>query len=108
MYYNKILNKQTPHRFRIKTEEEFLTEFGTYWMSIIKYGWNNDGKMDFLFGVNLEQNISEDDFLDEDFCIYINDNQDGYTWMMISRDMIKENSKYGYNLLYSKRILIYD
>ena len=107
MYYNKILNKQTPHRFRIKTEEEFLTEFGTNWMSNIRYGWNNDGRMDFLFGVNIEQNISEDDFLDEDFFINITDNQDGYTWM-ISRDMIKENSKYGYDLLYSKRNLIYD
>ena len=84
-----------------------MTEFGTNWMSNIKYGWNHDGRMDFLFGVNIEKNISEDDFLDEDFFINITDNQDGYTWM-ISRDMIKENSKYGYNLLYSKRNLIYD
>ena len=107
MYYNKILNKQTPHRFRIKTEEEFLTEFGINWMSDIRYGWNHDGRMDFLFGVNIEEYISEDDLLDGDFSINIGVNQDEYTWM-ISRDMIKENSKSGYNMLYFKRCLVYE
>lgn len=34
--------------YRIKTEEEFIREYGEDWCHIV--GWNSEGKMDYLFG----------------------------------------------------------
>ena len=107
MYYNKILNKQTPHRFRIKTEEEFLTEFGSNWMSIVKYSWNGDGMMDYLFGIDVEHDITDDDLLDVNFYFNTKDDTNNYTWM-ISKDMITENSINSFQSIYIKNYLVYE
>lgn len=49
-----LLNKPL---FRIKTEEEFIQEFGERWNLAISHGWNKD--MDNMFGtiVPIENNI---------------------------------------------------
>lgn len=54
---------------RIKTEKEFLKEFGEDWRAVVD--WNYRGKMDHLFGVELseqdtkffEESIGEDPHL---------------------------------------------
>lgn len=40
-------------KHRIKTEEEFIKEFGIHWVS--ETSWNNEGRMDYLFGRELSK-----------------------------------------------------
>ena len=40
-------------KYRIKTKEEFIEEFGKRWNDNIHGSWNDDGHMDYLFGSEL-------------------------------------------------------
>jgi len=44
--------------YRIKTENEFIRYFGDNWRSDVPRQWNSAGRMDFLFGLSVPQNIS--------------------------------------------------
>lgn len=107
MYYNKITKNSTNCRFRIKTQEEFITEFGYNWMTRVKYSWNGDGMMDYLFGIDVEHDITDDDLLDDDFYFNTKDDTNNYTWM-ISKDMITENSINSFQYIYIKNRLVYE
>lgn len=107
MYYNKITNKKTLHRFRIKTQEEFINQYGLGWMSIIKYFWNGDGMMDYLFGIDVENDITDEDLLDDDFYFNSKNDTNNHTWM-ISKDMITENSINSFQSIYIKNYLVYE
>lgn len=41
------------NKYRFKTEEEFIKEFGENWKNDISKCWNNEGSMDYLFGKNI-------------------------------------------------------
>ena len=62
---------------RFKTEEEFLKEFGPKWTSEVKYGWNSDGEMDYLFGKHFIIESIEDK--------YVKGHREGWN---VSTDMI--------------------
>ena len=83
-------------KYRIKSEQEFITEFGTEWRSKVRYKWNRIGKMDHLFNtllkeeqINIYKRVGE--FMYDDWCI--------------SSDMIKEINVINYN---DKKVLVYD
>jgi hypothetical protein len=42
-------------RYRLKTEQEFLNEFGVNWRSEVRCHWNSAGEMDYLFGKILSE-----------------------------------------------------
>ena len=85
-------------KYRIKTEKEFLDEFGEKWRTPHSYGCGRKGhyfneSMDYLLGTEINYN-------GEDFNVKIL----GTCWM-ISKDMIKEIKVINYN---DKKILVYD
>ena len=41
-------------KYRFKTEEEFLEEFGERWRREIKMSWVGSGEMDYLLGKPLD------------------------------------------------------
>ena len=47
-------------KHRIKTEQEFLIEFGTNWVN--KVIWNPVGDMDYLFGMEIDTPINIEDY----------------------------------------------
>lgn len=107
MYYNKITNKRTTHRFRFKTAEEFISEYGRGWMSIVKYSWNSEGMMDYLFGIDVEHDITDDDLLDDDFYFNSENDTNNHNWV-ISKDMITENNINSFQSIYIKNRLVYE
>lgn len=66
-YKNIITNEITDCPYRIKTEKEFIDEFGEDWKSDVS--WNSRGHMDYLFGTDLPFDI-----------IYINRIISGYVY----------------------------
>jgi hypothetical protein len=75
--------------WRIKTREEFFSEFGS--MSKIPGSWNSSGQMDYLFG----RHLSEDQVKqvrEGKSCLYLprEDRNDGNTTWCISTSMITE------------------
>ena len=92
-------------RYRIKTEQEFINEFGDNWRNNIRFGWNDSGKMDYLFNLEINYNyykrclVNDKLLLDDNksFDFEIDD------WC-ISSDMIKQIG-INYN---EKKTLVYD
>ena len=93
-------------KYRIKTEEEFINEFGKHWRSVIRGHWNSniDG-MDYLFGSEIPKcsfkELSSDWFSVNYDSLYFrleiptNDFFE-YFWSL-SIDMIKEINVINYN-----------
>ena len=46
-------------RYRFKTKEEFLEEFGWNWRNKIQCGWVTSGRMDYLFNMELKYDTYE-------------------------------------------------
>ena len=65
---------------RFKTEQEFIKEFGPEWHSCMKFSWNREGRMDYLFGT----------FLTEEEKKAIQEHGEFHTKWHISKDMITE------------------
>lgn len=107
MYYNDITKENTMFRFRFKTLDEFVEDYGESWREYIRHGWNT--RMDGLFGIELE---IDDDFLDNpvyspngSFCDY---DFNGGTWS-ISEHMLVYNYKQSILQNYIKnKCLIYE
>lgn len=76
-------------------------------MSIIKYSWNGDGMMDYLFGIDVENDITDEDLLDDDFYFNSKNDTNNHTWM-ISKDMITENIINSFQYIYIKNRLVYE
>ena len=87
-------------KYRIKTEKEFIEEFGEDWRYV---GWNDEGNMDYLFGYILPDDYTNENFNDE-FDFYEVYNQFGRSWYIITK-MVKQIITPSYN---EKKILIYD
>ena len=67
-------------KYRFKTEEEFIKEFGKNWQNKVKYGWIRE--MDEFFGKSMKELKAFD--YEKEVCI------DGWC---ISRDMITNNKQ---------------
>lgn len=96
-------------KYRIKTEKEFLDEFGFSWKDKIQFGWSP--RMNFLFGTKLEYDLYSE-YLGKNGRLDLNSYICIYYWVgyplkwNISADMIKEIKIVpDYN---EKRILVYD
>jgi hypothetical protein len=48
--------------YRIKTEGEFIAEFGEHWKGLVEFTWTDDGEMDYLFNKSLEEVIAPESF----------------------------------------------
>lgn len=70
-------------RYRIKTEKEFIEEFGKNWKLEVSRTWNLEGKMDYLFGKVL-------DGKDTDFTAFERGSSIQVDSWAISRDMVVE------------------
>ena len=88
-------------RYRVKTEQEFLEEFGSEWK--YKTSWDNKGHMDYLFGYILPDDYTNENFNDE-FDFYVVYNQFGRSWYIITK-MVKQIITPSYN---EKKVLVYD
>ena len=90
-------------KYRFKTEQEFIDEFGDKWKS--KVCWNGYGRMDYLFGIEI-QGYNED-YFNTDICDFMLKNtSNGYvSYWCISNDMVKQTQLINYN---EKKVLVYD
>jgi len=79
-------NKWYPYRF--KTEQEFIKEFGHWWIDEV--GWNDDNQMDYLFGQPYPFNVNDGDHLP-----FIEDTHNGYydTWYINWKMLTKNEPK---------------
>ena len=41
-------------KYRFKTEQEFISEYGINWRDTINRKWRSDNRMDFLFGMEID------------------------------------------------------
>ena len=89
-------------KYRFKTEQEFIDEFGTEWK--YKTSWNNKDGMDYLLGTQI--NIPID--IDIDGFFHIRNTNEKYLyskWCISLRKMLKEINIINYN---EKKVLVYD
>ena len=75
----KKYGKTKQKKFRIKTEQEFIDEFGNGWKDIVE--WNDLDKMDYLFGKELT---------DEQIDRFKTNKRFGLDKWFINREMVKE------------------
>ena len=101
-YRNNITNKKTEYKYRFRTEEEFIDEFGHDWHQDISCTWNLGG-MDFLFGKDLELTDSDgDEIYNNHDILTINDIINLNRLWSISSDMIIPNVKLDFGSIYLK------
>jgi len=95
------------YKYRIKTEKEFLDEFGYNWRMVVRYHFIKD--MDHLLGQDIEETyyikfLNENNRLDFTKHLYFSFKNFG--WFRFSPDMIKEiNVGINYN---EPKKLVYD
>jgi hypothetical protein len=90
-YYNIISKKNTTWKYRFKTEEEFIKEFGKYWQSDVN--WNSNGDMDYLFGIDFDNYLN-----DEGFASIRNKGFRGpYNWTICNEMLIQNIEKPNYS-----------
>ena len=73
-------------KYRIKSEQEFIEEFGTFWKK--KVHWNSGNLMDYLFDTKLD-NYTDKHFNSNFDFIIIRIDDDGYNWYITSK-MVKQ------------------
>jgi len=101
------------YKYKIKTKQEFIDEFGENWINISGMYWNRSGMMDYLFGTEIDpiyykEYLNDIGKLDIDNWIEVPNTNTSYniqSWC-INEKMIKE-VKIGvdYN---SPKKLVYD
>ena len=87
-------------RYRIKTEQEFIDEFGEDWRWRTGCRWNIQGIMDYLFGMEINNYKPNEDY----YIHWVDNPDDFYFEWSISHDMIKKIT-INYNV---KKVLVYD
>jgi len=88
-------------KYRFKTEQEFISEYGINWRDTINRKWRSDNRMDFLFGMEID-NVVYVESIKKDGWNFGRGVCSGY---IISTDMIKEVNVINYN---EKKTLVYD
>lgn len=99
-YRNNITNKISEHKYRFKTLEEFINQYTEDWKETVN--WNDEDRMDYLFGQNLEVNEKElEKIFKGDFCAIPRQDEDDSEWY-INGKMIKENEPQRFKDMYLK------
>jgi len=77
------------YKYRFKTEEELLDEFGDNWHEEVD--WNDEGYMDYLLGTDIDEKyIEEDDYGIREFYIPNTNTRVSYSKWIITGNLIKK------------------
>lgn len=96
-YYNNITNEYTDSKYRFKTREEFVEQFGNFWKDVLGGCWSYD--MDRFFGMNFVQQYNT--IIDKSNYMF-------YKHCLIRPIMLKPNDTNTFKIIYSEKKLCYD
>ena len=98
-------------KYRFKTEQEFISEFGEDWRNGNCCGLNFSITMDYLLGTEIDDSIIEEKINDignidlTDVSLYFRIKKSRFIGFGIRTWMIKKNNVINYN---NKKVLVYD
>lgn len=96
-YKNSITGKYTKYKYRFKTREEFVEQFGNFWKDVLGGCWSYD--MDRFFGMNFVQQYNT--IIDKSNYMF-------YKHCLIRPIMLKPNDTNTFKIIYSEKKLCYD
>lgn len=104
-FFNSFKRKSTICRYRFKTRNEFIKEFGSNWRDVVYYNFRYN--MDFLLGEDFIYNESRIENGSIKF-EYIDNEQINYIDLYISHDMLIKNECNMFKKLYLENKNVYE